>query len=296
MTTEMGTAGARPGSDRVLLLCAVAAALVTTSSLVGILTNDGGDPHAVTSIHGQVVRLYGGHGLYRHDSVGKATAFLGFDWANLFVCLPSLAIGAHLFRRGRLRGRVILAAVFSYLGYIYLIGVMGNAWNGLFLLWTALYSTGLFGAALTIAGVDATALQDRLAATFPRKILATYMMALAILLLAIYLTQAAGSLVTGRPPELLETYTTLELAALELGIMIPLHVLGAVLLWRQSGWGYLIGIPLAFAAAITFIALTVGQVLRYSPFGSGGLGGIVQPLAFAVVASAVALVALRRVD
>ena len=132
---------------------------------------------------------------------------------------------------------------------------MGNAFNGMFLVWTALFSTGLFGLALVAMGIDAPALPEKLGAAFPRKSLSVYMMVLAIALLSQYLAQILGAYGAGRPPAPLETYTTLELAALELGIMVPLHVVGAVLLWRRHAWGYLIAIPLAFAAAMTFIAL-----------------------------------------
>ncbi len=280
---------------RVLALCALTAALAASASLTGILTDDGGAPYSFTSVHGQLVQIYGGGGVYRHDSVGKAMMARGFDWANLFLCLPALALGAFLYARGRVRGQVTLAAVFGYFAYNYLLGVLGNAWNGLFLVWTALYSAAILGLVITLAGIDRPALRAGVEATFPRKSFIAYMIALALVLLALYLSQIVGSLVTGQPPELLESYTTLELAALELGFMIPLHVLGAALLWRGNAWGYLIALPLAFTAAITFVALAIGQVLRQVAFGSVGHSGIAQAFAFALVASIVALVGLRRV-
>ena len=287
---------AHEGRTRILVLSVIGLLLVSTASVVGIVLDDGGEPYRVTSLRGQTVEIYGGHGLYRSDSVAKAVAFRGFDWANLAVCAPLCVLGILLYRRGRLRGQLILAAVFTYLAYNYLIGVMGNAFNGMFLVWTALFSTGAFGAALTLASIDTPSLPERLGARFPRKSLAVYMLVLAFALLSQYLTQVLAAYATGQPPALLETYTTLELAALELGIMVPLHVVGAVLLWQRQAWGYLIAIPLAFAAAMTFLALSVGQVLLHLSFARENVAGIVLMIAFALVASALSFLAFQRVE
>jgi hypothetical protein len=278
----------------VVVLSIIGLLLVSTASLVGIVLDDGGEPYRVTSLRGQAVEIYGGHGLYRSDSVAKAVTFRGFDWANLVVCVPLLVLGLVLYRRGQLRGQLILAAICTYLAYNYLIGVMGNAFNAMFLVWTALFSIGAFGAALTFASIDAPSLPERLAAGFPRKSLAVYMLVLGVALLSQYLVQVLTAYATGQPPAQLETYTTLELAALELGIMVPLHVVGAVLLWQRHAWGYLIAIPLAFAAAMTFIALSVGQVLLHLSFARENVAGIVQMTAFALVASVLSFLAFQR--
>jgi hypothetical protein len=210
--------------------------------------------------------------------------------------VPLSILGMRLYQRGRLRGQLMLAAVFTYLAYNYLIGVMGNAFNSMFLVWTAIFSTGAFGAALTFASIDAPTLPEKLAAGFPRKSLAVYMLVLAAALLSQYLLQVLTAYATGQPPATLEHYTTLELAALELGIMVPLHVVGAVLLWRRRAWGYLIAIPLAFAAAMTFIALSVGQMLLHLSFGSDNTATIVQMFAFALTASAFSFLAFKRAE
>ena len=279
----------------ILVLCALALVLVSTASLVGIVMDDDGALQRITSLRGQAVELYGGRGPYRHDSVAKAVAFRGFDWANLVVCLPLSVLGVFLFRRERLRGQLILVAVFTYLAYNYLIGVMGNAFNGLFLVWTALFSVGTFGTGLTLAGIDARVRRERLAVGFPRRSLAIYLLVLGAVLLSQHLGLILTAYVTGQPPAPLEHYTTLELSALELGIMVPLHVVGGVLLWRRHAWGYLIAIPLAFAAAMTFIALSIGQVLLYRSFGGDNLGAIVQMTVFAIVASGLSSLAFLRV-
>ena len=82
---------------------------------------------------------------------------------------------------------------------------------------------------------------------------------------------------------------------MELGIMIPLHFAAGVLLWRKQAWGYLMAILLAFAASMTFIALSIAMTLLYLSYDQGSVPDMVITMAIAVVATAVSLVAFSRV-
>jgi len=283
------------GEKRVLVVLAVVAmVLLLAASLASILCDDGGRPYEVTSVRGEKVEIYGGQGLYRYDSVYKAVMFRGFDWANLVVVLPLFALGIRLYRQGRMRGQLLLAALFTYLAYIYAIGVMGNAFNALFLVWTALFSLGVLGLVLTLAGLNVASLPDNLKANFPHRGLAVYLLVVGAVLLVQYLTEIVAAYSTGNPPASLDHYTTLELAAFELGLMIPLHVVGGISLWRGKAWGYVLGVLLAFAAAMTFLALGIALLLLYFSFGQGSLPDIAITIILALVASGVSLVIFRR--
>jgi len=221
--------------------------------------------------------------------------FRGFDWASLLVCFPLFVWGMVLYQRGRLKGQLLLGAVFTYFAYIYLIGVMGNGFNIMFLVWTGIFSTGLFGLALVLKDLDLSALPRKLETDFPRKSLAVYTIALGLFLPIPYLAQIILAYVTTSPPPTLEIYTTLELAALEIGIMVPLHIVGGVLLWKRKAWGYIISIPLALTASITFIALSIAQWLLYFSYQTGSIADVIQMIVFAVIASAFSFVTFRRV-
>jgi hypothetical protein len=279
----------------VFILSILAMALLLTASLGGIMSDDGGNPYTFTSLRGEDIEIYGGAGIYQNDSVYKAAMFRGFDWVGLLVCFPLLVLGIYLYQRGQLMDQLLLGGVFTYFAYIYLIGVMGNAFNIMFLVWTGLFSTGLFGLALVLKDLDVSSLPQRLEPGFPRKGLSIYTIALGLFLPVPYLAQIIPAYMTASPPATLEIYTTLELAALEIGIMIPLHLVGGVLLWRRKSWGYIISILLAFAAGMTFLALSVAQLLLYFSFQTSGLVEVVQMVVFAVIASGFSLVAYRRV-
>jgi hypothetical protein len=279
----------------VFVLSILAMALLLIASLAGIVSDDGGDPYTFTSLRGEDIEIYGGAGIYQNDSVYKAVMFRGFDWVGLLVCFPLLVLGMYLYRRDQLMGQLLLGGVFTYFAYIYLIGVMGNAFNVMFLVWTGLFSIGLFGLALVLKDLDVSALPGKLEPGFPCKGLAIYTIALGLFLPVPYLAQIIPAYTTASPPATLEIYTTLELAALEMGIMIPLHIVGGVLLWRREAWGYVISILLAFAAGMTFLALSVAQLMLYFSFQTGGLVEVIQMIVFAVIASGFSFVTYRRV-
>jgi len=278
------------------LLSVLAMILLLAASLTAILWDDGGDPYPFTTPRGEQVEIYGGAGPYQFDNTYKAIAFRSFDWANLAVVLPLFVAGLWLYRRGKFRGQLLLAALFTYLAYIYLIGVMGNAFNALFLVWTALFSIGGIGLCLTLTQMDFPAVPAKLAGNFPRKSVAVYVLAVGLILLAQYSAEVIAAYTTGAPPASLDHYTTLELASLELGIMIPLHIIGGLALWRGKTWGYLAATVLAFTAFMVFVALSISLLLFYVSFGRGDVLDIALTTAIAVVATGFSLVIFKRVQ
>ncbi|MBE2202538.1 MAG: hypothetical protein IAE79_28260, partial [Anaerolinea sp.] len=174
------------------ILSILAMILLLASSLTAILLDDGGAPYLFTTPRGEQVEIYGGDGPYQFDNTYKAIAFRSFDWANLAVVLPLFIAGLWLYRRSKLSGELLLAALFTYLAYIYLIGVIGNAFNALFLVWTALFSIGVFSLCLMLTQMDFAALPAKLAGNFPRKAVAVYVLGLGLLLLVVQPTSFDG--------------------------------------------------------------------------------------------------------
>jgi len=279
----------------ILVLSVLALVLLLVASLVGVIWDDGGNPYFFTTLRGETVEVYGGKGLYQFDTVYKAVLFRGFDWANFVVGLPLLVWGIYLYRRGRLKGQLLVAAVFAYLAYNYLIGVMGNAFNTLFLVWTALFSVGLFGLTLVLTELDVSSFPEKLATNFPRKSLSVYMIVLGLFLLFQYLAEVLLAYGSGKPPASLGIYTTLELAALELGIMIPLHIWGGIVLWKRKAIGYLLAILLSFTALMTFISLSVSSLLLRFLFGRGNTVDVMIPIILSIIALGFSVVIFRRV-
>jgi hypothetical protein len=280
----------------VLVLSVLALVLILAISLTAIISDDGGNPYTFTSLRGEDVEIYGGQGLYRYDSVYKAVVIRGFDWANLVVGLPILILGTILYRRGRLRGQLVLAAVFYHFAWNYLIGVMGNGFNSLFLAYSALFSVILFGLFLVLKDLDYASLPKQLEKSFPRKSLSVYTLAAALFLLVNNGAQVVQAYLEGTPPIYLEIYTTLELAALDLAISVPLFTVGALLLWRRKAGGYVITTLFTFVGSMTFLSLGAAQSLLYFSYQRGSVSDIGVLIAFAAISICFAAIIFKRTE
>lgn len=266
-----------------LILAAVVAISILIISITGILSDDGGDPYSFTSVRGEEVQIYGGGGPYRYDALYKGVAIRGYDWANLLVSLPLLMLAIWLYRQGELRGKLLLAAVFYHFAWNYLLALMGNAFNALFVLWVALFSSSLYGLFFVLQGIDFSSLAEKVGAGFPRKSVAVYVLLAGLFLLFSYTAQVISANLQGTPPADLQIYTTLELAALELSFSIPLTIAGAILLWRKKAAGYLICTLFVVGASLTFASLSIAHSLLHFSFGWGESMDVIQPIAFAVI-------------
>lgn len=277
-------------------LSAMVIVSILVVSLTGIVADDGGGPYAFTSLRGQEIEIYGGQGPYRYDSVYKAVGIRGYDWVNLVVSLPLLVLGTYLYRRGQLKGQLLLAAVFYHFAWNYLIALMGNAFNILFLAYAALFSASLFGLFFILRGLDFSSLPGKLEKDFPRRSLAVYTLITGLYLLFDYSTQVISAYLSGNPPASLEIYTTLELAALEFGLTIPLKIVGALLLWRRRAVGYVITTLLIVTASLTFLSLGVSHLIMYFSYHRGGFSNIVELVVLAAVSIGFTAVIFKRME
>ena len=280
----------------VTILSAISVVSILVISLTGIIADDGGDPYFFTSLRGQEVEIYGGQGPYQYDSVYKAVAIRGYDWVNLVVSLPLLVLGIYLYRGGRLKGQLLLAAVFYHFAWNYFIALMGNAFNILFLAYATLFSASLFGLFFILRDLDFSSLPKKLEKGFPRRSLAVYMLIAGLYLLFSYSAQVISAYLSGNPPVSLEIYTTLELAALEFGLTIPLMIVGAVLLWRRKTGGYIITTLLVVTASLTFLSLGVSHMLMYVSYQTSGLSDIAMLAVFAAVSIGFTAIIFKRVE
>jgi len=256
--------------------------LLFLSSIISISTDDGGHTYKYISIHGQEIDIYGGNGPYRFDSINKAVMFRGFDIVNIFIVVPVFILGILLLLRKKSLSLIILLSCNVYLTYNYLIGAMGNSFNELFLIWTALFSIGIWGAIIILNGMKSLGAPTFFDVNFPRKTMIGYMLILATFLFFYYLIEVITSYANKTVPITLQHYTTLELASLELGIMVPLHIIAAILLIKKLQKGSFLSLILSFTALMTFLALTTYSILNYIQYANGTIIDIIIPIILSV--------------
>ncbi len=177
----------------------------------------------------------------------------GYDLVTAVLVVPALGVAALQARRGSLPGHLVTAGLLADLVYGYAFYVFGTGFNALFLLHIVLFSAGLTALVLTVAGLDVGAVAE-----WFRGIRHVWPAAVALGLLAVslggmWISAGVTNAVTGTVPPgsaMVETDQIIHLSmVLDLAIQVPLYAAAAVLVWRRTGWGYV----LAFVALVSGI-------------------------------------------
>lgn len=246
----------------VLVLSLLIALLAAFAAGIGVLPGEG-EPFPFTTLHGETVMIHG-RGIYAFDSVSGAAQVSAGDAVTLALGIPLLLVSAWLAGRGSLRGRLLLAGVLGYFLYTYVSIVFLAAYNNLFLVYTALFSLSLFALIGALASFDLAELAARFHRPAARLPVAVFLFLLAGFLLLNWVGNLIlPSLLSGQPPVLLESYTTLVIQALDLGLVVPVAILTGVLLLKRNPLGTLLAsvvLVKGFMMSAAISAMIVGML------------------------------------
>jgi hypothetical protein len=251
--------------------------LAVAAAGAGLFWQPGGSPFAFTTLRGQLVQI-DGRGVYANDTLFSAAAFRAMDTLTLVLALPLLVFGFWLYRRGSLRGGLLLAGALTYFVYNGASMTFGAAFNSLFLLYTALFSASLFALIATLMAFDLETLTARLAPGLPRRGVALFLFVAGVGTLGLWLSDLAGPLLAGEAPILLGPYTTMFTHGFDSAIITPAAVLAGIFVWQRKPLGYLLAAPLLMLCTligVAVIAQTVSQTLAGITFPIGVYIGMV---------------------
>jgi len=277
------------------VLVALIAALALVAAGSGVLWQGSGSPYPFTTLRGETVMMHG-RGLYRYETVSGAAQAIAGDVVTLCLGIPLLAVSAWLCRRGSLRGALLLAGTLGYFLYTYASMAFLAAFNPLFLVYVALFSLSLFAFILAMTSIDVAALPGRFSDRLPRRGIAIVLFAIGGFLFLAWLGRIVPALLTGAPPYGLESYTTLVIQALDLGLIVPLAILAGLLLLKARPLGYLL------AAVALLKGLTMATAVSAMAFGQVLAGVMVSPVelivfpGLALANAAMAWMLLRNVQ
>jgi hypothetical protein len=207
---------------------------------IGIFSTGGPGSYEYESIRGETVLIYG-EGLYRHMSSDVAPQGIAQDVVTLFIAIPLLWIAFFWARNGSLRGQFLLAGTLGYFLVTYLFYLVMGMYNVLFLIYAALLGTSFFGFTLTLFSFDVHELPDQFSKNTPVKLSGGFLilntLAIAILWLGVVVPPLFDGTVI---PKQTEHYTTLIVQGLDLGLLLPLAIVSAVLFIQKKPMGYLL--------------------------------------------------------
>ncbi len=249
------------------------ALLLLAATLAGLAPGDG-QPITLTNFRGEPVTIKAS-GLYYWDTISSAAQMQANDLTTLVLGLPLLLVAFRLSLRGSLRSRLLLSGTLGFILYTYASMCFGAAYNRFFLVYVALFSLSLFAFILSMMAIDLRGLPGRFSPGLPVGWIAGLLFFTAAFLSLAWLGRIAPTLLRDQTP-LLENVTSMFIQALDLGVIVPVCVLGGVLLLRRQAWGYL----MASICLVKF--LTLGAAVSLMSLNMARVGAAISPVELVV--------------
>ncbi|MFZ5948353.1 MAG: hypothetical protein ACOYU5_10370 [Stygiobacter sp.] len=278
-----------------IVLSILIATLAAIVAGLGVFWQGEGQQSEFLTLRGETVTIRG-HGLYQYETVSIAAQAIAQDVVTLLLGIPLLVTSMILFKKGSLKGKLLLLGTLAYFLYTYASFAFGAAYNILFLIYVSLFSLSLFAFIFTLIEIDISTLTKHFSSGLPRRTIAIFLFVVGSFLLLAWLGRIVPALLSNQPPLGLESYTTLIIQALDLGLVMPITFLSGILLWKKSAWGYLLssivlikGVTLALAVS----AMAVNMILAGVQVSIGEL--IMFP-SIAIISGGMTVILLRNVS
>ena len=209
----------------------------------------------------------------------------------LVLAVPIVIVGMASARQGRLLGVVgwIGAVTFiTYQGWMFLFAL---PFNGMFLVYVAMFGFGFWGLVALLVGVRAEAYAASFTAALPARLLAGWMIASCVAFYALWLKNVVpGSFDSEAPAFLAGTgMVTPTNYVLDMALFLPFTIAVAAALWRRTPWGLVVGGAMLLMLVLESVAIAADQwVGAAADPGSPVASAAITPL-FLVVAAITAI-------
>ena len=212
-------------------------------------------------------------GLYR-DNLFVISAWKGNDLISLFIAVPVLAAALFFSRRGSLKAQLVWMGALDYMLYNYAFYLFAARFNWFFLLYTALFGLSIFALIFGLVNLDLNGIKQRARERTPVKWIAAYMLFVAAGLTLIYVAQSLGFILTGEIPTIVARtdHPTSIVFALDLTLLVPFLVLGAIWLLQRKPWGFVLAGISTVKGPLYTLVLTSGSLWAANA-GVEGAGG-----------------------
>ena len=197
--------------------------------------------------------------LYR-DSPNLVVQARGQDLITLLVALPALVIGAWLAGRGSQRARLVWLGALVYTVYTYVGYAFAVRFNPLFLVYVALLGCSTYALIGGLVTTERNVIKTSFTARTPVKAVSIYLVVIAALFYALWLSDALPASLAGQPTQgLIDAGTpTNFVQVLDMAWLLPALVITAVGLWRKQPIAYtLAGALLTYAVLLTLAVLSM---------------------------------------
>ena len=180
-------------------------------------------------------------GLYR-DNEWVIPQNQGTDLVTLSIAVPVLLLAARFAVRDSARAAIVWFGVLGYVWYVYTGASFAYALNNVFLFYVALFALCIAALIALATRLDVGAIWRRFDSRTPVRPVVMYMVFVAIMLCVLWLGQLIPFFMTGELPEPLVQAggQTMFVYVLDLGVVVPLALLGAAWLLQRKPWGSIV--------------------------------------------------------
>jgi hypothetical protein len=224
-----------------------------------IMSNQGTGEYEYQSIIGETVSIYG-KGLYSHDSVSMAAQAIAQDYVTLFLGVPLLLLSFYMYRKGFLKGSLLLTGTLGYFLYTYASYSFLSMYNSMFLIYVALMSASFFAFILMMMSFDVENLSLFFSEKMPVKFLGGFLLFVSFVFGMMWTGKLGFPILNNTPPADLQHYTTFVIQALDLGFVVPTGLLAGILLMMRKPFGYLLA-PVIIIKEITLLTALTAMIL-----------------------------------
>jgi hypothetical protein len=200
-------------------------------------------------------------GLYR-DNLWTSSQLRGSDLVRLVAAVPLLAGALVFMRHGSRRALLVWLGLLWMTVYDYAFFVFGAAFNEFFLIYVALFTLSMLALLFALPKVDAQEIKREFEASAPVKWISAYMLFIAVFLGGMWIAQSLSFVASGVVPQSIQDsgHPTGVVYALDLSLLVPGMVLGAIWLWQRRPWGYVLGVMMMVKGTVYPLAL-VGMTI-----------------------------------
>jgi len=275
----------QPALNWLIPLIAILAAITAS---VGLFSTSGTGPFQFATLHQQTIAIYG-KGIYQFDTPLIAVGYRVSDAFTLIAGIPLLLISFWLYRRGSIRGTILLTSTLLFFLYNFGSLALGAAYNNLFLIYILLTMVTFLGSSGMFLSFDLSTFPRLFSVRTPQRRISNFFMVSGVALFCIwlFLSIVPALLANGVPAEL-AGYTTIITYVVDMGIIAPVLVSTGVLFRRAEPLGYVLASTLLVFIDVlgcSLLAMGIGQQIA-------GLMNIGQFIGFVVSFAILTLFAL----
>lgn len=228
---------------------------------------------ALLAIVGNIIAL-SIPGIYASLTAAFLPQAIAQDIASLAIVSPLWLILALLALRGSLRAYLLWLGVLTFTVYNYVIYTFSVPFGSLFLLWVAIFGLTLFVLIGGVVSVDHGVIKSSYKSERAVKVVAWFLIVIAILFAALWLSEDVPALLSGNTPQSVVDMAipTNPVHILDLGFFLPAVIFISILLLKQKPFAYTVAPAFVVFLILTCIPILITPIVQAARGQTAGWG------------------------